>query len=41
MKKKKKHFATPYIGEIEIRDLENWVFYELKKISIMKNLKIK
>ena len=26
---KKKHFATPWIGEIEIRDSYNWVFGEL------------
>ena len=30
---KKKHFATPQIGEIKIRDSNNWVFDEMNEIK--------
>ena len=36
IKKKKKYCGTYYVGEIEIRDLENWVFDELNQIMKMK-----
>ena len=31
--KRKNYFGIPQIGEIEIRDSENWVFDELNEIG--------